>query len=207
MINSEKNTYWTKYILYVTSCIWVLYLVIFFHELGHAVAIISLGGTVEEFVVLWDFSGYVRWIFENVPQSEAPRIVTLVDVSGGIGAALFLMVLSHKSKWFMIPAGFCLLDGFAEALSMGDTRYNATNSMGVCVIIICAMLFWQFEVREQNKRRMKIGPRPDRQVPEHIYEKAMRALEKCVGKLEEKHDELVDCKKKENELEVTNDEI
>lgn len=208
MRNNEKTVYWTKYILYVTAFFWVQYLAVFFHELGHAIAVVSLGGTLHELVVSWDFSGCVLWSWENVPVDSFLQMRTLVNVSGGIGAALFFMVLSHKSKWFTIPALFCVIDGFGEALYLADTRFNASIGMTTSVLFICMGLFWYFETGEQDMQRMKIPPRK-RVVPEHIHERAMRALEKCVDKLEKKHeagvlvyDELGDCEKKENEMEV-----
>ena len=153
---SEKYRYRIKYILYATSFIWVMYLVIFSHELGHAVAVISLGGTLHDFVVRWNITGYVLWTGENVPPETIPRVITLVNVSGGIGAALFLIVLSLKSRWFMIPALFCLLDGFAEAMYLADTRFYACNIVGVLVIAICARLFWKFETQHQDNERKQL---------------------------------------------------
>jgi hypothetical protein len=189
---NEKTVYWAKYILYVTSFVWVLYLAVFFHELGHAVTVVSLGGTLEEFVVTWDFRGYVRWTQENIPMSEAPRIVTLVSVSGGIGAALFFLVLSHKSKWFAVPALFCLVDGFGEAMYQADTRFYAINGMGLAVLVICAMLLWQFETRERDKRIDKVGNRKYRR-PKHIsYEEAMNAIDEFRDRMEKEHEELRD---------------
>ena len=153
--NNERYVYQTKYVLYLTSYLWVMYLLVFFHELGHAISLLSLGGTLHEFVVLWDFTGYVIWSFENVPAASLPEVILLVRASGGIGGALFFMVLSHKSKWFAIPALFSLMDGFAEALIMADTRFGANLSMSASVLIVCLMLFWKFEVGEQDKRRDK----------------------------------------------------
>lgn len=191
MINTERNIYWAKYIFYVTSFVWVLYLFVFSHELGHAITVVALGGTVREFVVSWDLTGYVVWTGENIPASSFSQVRVLVGVSGGIGAMLFFLALSYKSKWFVIPALFSLMGGFGEAMFQTETRLYATNGTGVAVIFICAMLFWQFETRERNKRIEKIGPRR-RAVPEHIYEKAMRALEKCADRLEEEHNEFKD---------------
>ena len=192
MINTERNIYWAKYILYVTSFVWILYLDVFFHELGHAIAVVALGGTVEEFVVAWDLSGYVKWTCVSTSLTSYPIILTLVGVSGGIGAALFFMVLSHKSKWFVIPALFSLADGFGEALFQAETRFYATNGMGVSVIFICAMLFWQFETRERNKRLDRVGRRKYRK-PEHVsYEEALTAVDEFRDNLEKEYDELRD---------------
>jgi len=185
MMNNEKTVYLVKYILYATSVIWISYLVVFFHELGHAIAVIALGGTVKEFIVSWGLSGKVVWILGNVPMEAWPQVKTLVGVSGGIGAALFFMVLTHKSKWFSIPALFSLVDGFGEAMYLADTRFTATYGIQISVIVICVCLFWQFGNREIDKRMIEKVEKRNRMVPEHIFEKAMRALEKCVDKLEE----------------------
>jgi len=188
MMNSETNVYWTKFILHATSLFWILYLAIFIHELGHAIAVIALGGTLHELVVTWDMCGRVLWTYENVPMDAIPRVITLVAVSGGIGAALFFLALTHKSRWFAMPTLFALLDGFGEAMYLADTRYVASFGVTLSTAIICLWLFWQFESREIDKRMVvrveRFGKRK-RCVPEHIYEKAMRATEKCVDKLEE----------------------
>lgn len=183
MMNTEETVYWVKYILYATSFFWVLYLAIFSHELGHAITVLSLGGTLHELVVTWDMRGYVLWSLENVPMESVPQVKTLVGVSGGIGAALFFMILTQKSKWFVVPALFALIDGFSEAMYLAGTRYNATCGVTISALAICMWLFWQFGERENNKRIAKVGKRKS-MVPEHIYERAMRALEKCVEKYE-----------------------
>lgn len=153
---SDKNIYRIKYVLYATSFIWVLYLYILFHEFGHAVTVLSLGGTLHDFIVTWDLRGRVLWSWENIPQSIVPRVVTLVNVSGGIGAALFFMILAHKSKWFTIPAMFALLDGFGEAMYQADTRCVASYGVGIPVVFICLWLFWQFETQHQNDERKQL---------------------------------------------------
>jgi len=182
ILRRHKNTvYWAKFFLYVTSFVWVMYGAVFFHELGHAIAVLSLGGTLHEFVVAWDFSGYVIWSVENVPSESLQQTITLFCVSGGIGAALFFMVLSHKSKWFMIPALFALIDGFGEALYHADARYSATCGVTISTFFVCIWLLWQFDVRHRNKKVERIE-----WTLEHACEEAIRALSSDIDRKNEK---------------------
>jgi hypothetical protein len=131
-----------------------MYLFVFFHELGHATAVISLGGTVKEFVVAWNMSGYVKWTYGDTPMASYPVMCTLVNVSGGIGAMLFFLALTHKSKWFTLPAFLCLIDGFSEALYLADTRFASNAIMEIAVMFICLGLFWKFETSVQDAKKL-----------------------------------------------------
>ena len=144
MLDREEAVYWTKFVLYGTSPIWILYLHVFFHELGHAIAVLSLGGTVLEFGVEWDLSGHILWIVGNAPSESAQQMITLVGVSGGIGGAMFFMALTRKSKWFVVPALLALQDGFAEALYLSDIRFNANAGITISVLCIYLWLFLRF---------------------------------------------------------------
>ena len=128
----DEEKLWGRFFFYLTSVIWLIYLKTFIHELGHAVAAIALGGTVTGFEMKWSGGGSINWL-PPVDTIHYDYIVlnTLVLVSGGIAAMLLFMALSHKTKWFLIPAVLALLNGFLEALHMNELRVPLTDIIGL----------------------------------------------------------------------------
>ena len=113
----------TKFFFYLSAIIWMIYLKTFIHELGHAVVAIALGCNVTEFVVRLEGGGSIYYYPPlNTTSYDYIALNTLVLVSGGLAVMMLFMVLSHKTKWFYIPAALGLLDGFLEALYMSELR-------------------------------------------------------------------------------------
>ena len=124
----DEDRFWGRIVFYVTSFVWMYYLKAFIHELGHAVTAIALGGTVTDLWIKLEGGGGIYY-FPPIDTMPYDCIVmnTLVLVSGGIAAMLFFVILSHKTKWFLIPAILSLLNGFLEALYMNDIRASLSS--------------------------------------------------------------------------------
>ena len=149
---------WGKFFFYLTSLIWMAYFKTFIHELGHAVVAIALGGTITEFVLRLDSGGHIKYIppLDITPYDYA-ILNTLVLVSGGLAVMLLFMVLSHKTRWFLIPAVLGLLDGFLEALYMGRLREPLNTliiltSMWAIFMVICSFVPHSLEPTELEQR-------------------------------------------------------
>ena len=150
-----------KLLFYTTSFVWLIYLMSFIHELGHAVVAIALGCNVTEFVIRLEGGGSIKYYPPlNTMPYDYTVLNTLVSVSGGIAVMLFFMVLSHKTKWFYIPAALVLLDGFLEALYMGELRIplgtlTILTSMWAIGMLIRSLPKPTLEPKEQG---LKISP-------------------------------------------------